>query len=140
MEGTAYSSILSDGTVGGVYTLKDSTGKVVGSVVSSRIDLVSQSPDPASAAWHIRTAQEPSGSLSQVQYFWRHNTTGGVAPSGSCVEGKSPEVDVPFTALYGFYACDAPGPAPSPAPPSGAPASSSWLAATVACILLAILL
>jgi hypothetical protein len=50
------------------------------------------------------TGARGSGLLSTVTYIQRLDTTGGLAPAGSCVDGAT--TSVPYTADYAFWAAD----------------------------------
>ena len=74
--GYAYSAVLGTGDLGGVYIQTDASNNTIGSTTSARIDLVSSSPNVTSMPWIIRTTSDGAGTLSAVQYLWRHDTVG----------------------------------------------------------------
>lgn len=108
--GTAYSAMLKGGDLGGVYQVQDfntNNNNTIGSVTSLRTDLASSIPDPLAMPWIIRVTGEPYGTLRSVLYLWRHNTTGGIGPvAEACIDGQSPDMFIPFQAVYGFYSCE----------------------------------
>jgi len=65
---------------------------------------VASSPVPGSIAELLlkATVNRGDGIFGKVSYIQRLHTTGGAAPAGACVDGKT--TGVPYTAQYRFYA------------------------------------
>ena len=65
-------------------------------------------PQPGSIPWLRLTALDTAGSgvFSEVTYIHRVDTSGGVAPAGSCDADRSNLRPVPYAATYFFYEHD----------------------------------
>jgi len=75
-------------------------------VVGSRVAGVNVSSD--AIQWLLLSATPTTnGRLGQTTYIQRINTTGGLAPAGSCTSGET--ASVPYTADYYFYRAADPG-------------------------------
>ena len=67
-------------------------------------------PDPTAIPWLllevVGDAEGPTGGdrMTDTTYIQRINTTGGLKPTGSCIEGD--KALVPYTADYFFYKAD----------------------------------
>jgi hypothetical protein len=87
-------------TVGPVWTFV-----VDGSSVTATAQASSPVPNAIPQLLLKSASNRGPGLLSAVTYIQRLNTTGGLAPTGTCSEGTT--ASVPYTARYTFWVADA---------------------------------
>jgi hypothetical protein len=79
-----------------------------GSRVHGGSAISAPAPQPGSIPWLRLTALDTAGSgvFSEVTYIHRVDTSGGVAPAGTCDPDRSKLRPVPYAATYFFYERD----------------------------------
>jgi hypothetical protein len=81
------------------------TSVVDGSSVTATAQASSPVPNAIPQLLLKSASNRGPGLLSAVTYIQRLNTTGGLAPTGTCSEGTT--ASVPYTARYTFWVADA---------------------------------
>jgi hypothetical protein len=80
------------------------TSVVDGSSVTAAAQASSPVPNAIPQLLLVSTGNRGPGLLSAVTYIQRLNTTGGLAPTGTCTDGTT--TSVPYTADYTFWVAE----------------------------------